>query len=948
MSSKIVEKDFINDLYLFYRYFIASNYKDSVPAPHIHKLANKLMELALTDDGKHRLAVSMPPRHSKSSMVTLAFPLWLLFQDPNVNIMIVTGSPKLAEKFGIQLREYVRDLGHYFNVYLSNVKQASTHIMFCDKNNKLYKGNILLASSGGGITGQDADYLILDDPYTGNDSEFTPSALQQKIDWINRVVEQRIEPHTKYPISNDCPVKTVNRGWITHGEIEVGDILLTPNGGTTRVMEVLPKTSVDNCFEFSNGDKIISGDNHLWKFYDTTNNVTRLFETQEIMEQPTFIGNTYVANFKIPYKNKYISLIDKYKVPKVEGNCINVDDEKGMYLVGKNLTPTHNCVLHTRWHPLKLDTPILTSNRGWTTHGELKVGDYVFQPNGEPTRVTQVHQPVPINNCFKFNNGDTIISGDHHIWKVYDRGNNTTRLMETSEIMERPTIVGKNKYARSNFLVENHEPLKYPYTETLIDPYWLGLWLGDGHHKRPSIVCSSQDKIAVKSTPYEIIRFDQCKGDCVEAFYTHQGLIDKLRELNVYGNKHIPQEYLHNSKEVRLKLLAGLIDSDGSVEKSSNRVIFVNTNKELLKNTYELITGLGFNVKVEKRPREKINEYKEKNTSSLPIKSNLDAYALRFTPHYPIPTKVPRKKILGEGIQNRIGLIDAYKVDDVLGNCITVEAEDGMYLVGKNLTPTHNSDDIIGYYKATDEESYEFIEFPAIQEDGTPLWSERYTLEDLLKKKETVGERVFSSVYQQQPIDTSSDFFNMKHLKFGYPDDFEAQSSARAWDIASSDALSNNDFTAGVRMIRSGDYAIITDLVHGRFGNNTKDIIKTTAFKDTPTVHIVIETGVAGAGKLLFSEWSNQLKGYIVNRAEVSGGKSKVDRATPFKNAIEDGKVYIAIEDDELREVLYDELSSFPMGKHDDIVDACAHVYNYLFVEMSKPKPRAKLGVVWL
>lgn len=61
MSSKIVEKDFINDLYLFYRYFIASNYKDSVPAPHIHKLANKLMALALNDDGKHRLAVSMPP-----------------------------------------------------------------------------------------------------------------------------------------------------------------------------------------------------------------------------------------------------------------------------------------------------------------------------------------------------------------------------------------------------------------------------------------------------------------------------------------------------------------------------------------------------------------------------------------------------------------------------------------------------------------------------------------------------------------------------------------------------------------------------------------------------------------------------------------------------------------------------------------------------------------------
>ncbi len=169
-SEDFSEEDFLNDLYLFYQYFIASNYRNSVPAPHIRKLANKLMNLALKGDDKHRLAVSMPPRHSKSSMVTLAFPLWLLFQDPNVNIMIVTGSPKLAEKFGIQLREYVRELGGYFDVYLSNVKQASTHIMFCNSKGKLYRGNIMLASSGGGITGQDADYLILDDPYTGNDS----------------------------------------------------------------------------------------------------------------------------------------------------------------------------------------------------------------------------------------------------------------------------------------------------------------------------------------------------------------------------------------------------------------------------------------------------------------------------------------------------------------------------------------------------------------------------------------------------------------------------------------------------------------------------------------------------------------------------------------------------------------------------------------------------------
>lgn len=755
------------------------------------------------EDGIYLAGNELIPTHnSKSSMVTLAFPLWLLFQNPNTNILIVTGSPKLSDKFGIQLREYIRNLGPYFNVYLSDVKQASTHLMFCDRNKKLYRGNILLASSGGGITGQDADYLILDDPYRGNDDEFTPGALQKKIDWANRVVEQRIEPHTKY------------------------------------------------------------------------------------------------------------------------------------------------CILHTRWHPIAKNTPVLTPN-GWTTHGELKKGDYVFHPSGKPIKINKVHPTVMVDNCFEFANDDSIISGNHHLWNVYDWSNRKQRLMETHEIMERKTLVGKNN--RSNFLVDSNESLHYPEQEVPIDPYWLGLWLGDGHHKRPSICIQKDDaKYVCESLKYDVIRYDEGIGDSYEVFYTHQGLLDKLKKLNVYGNKHIPDIYLHNSYDVRMKLLAGLIDSDGSVEKSSNRVVFVNTNKLLLNQTHELMTGLGFNVKVEKRPYEKLNEWKRKSSYNSII-SKKDVYALRITPHISIPTKIPRKKIDGNGVNKRIGLIDKYKVEPVEGNCITVDVDDGMYLVGKNLTPTHNSNDLIGYYNRVDPDSYDFIEFPALDENNEPLWKERYTTEELLKKKEVVGERVFQSVYQQKPIDATSDFFNMKHLKFGLPKGFDEQSVCRAWDIASSDALTNNDFTAGAKIQRYDDYCIISDLVHGRFGGNTKRIIQQTAQKDTPNVHIIVETGVAAAGKLLYEEWCNQLKGFIVEQAKVSGGGSKVDRATPLQNAIEDGKVYIDIEDPVLRQVMIDELSTFPNGEHDDITDAIAHGYNYLFVnEDITKKTTAKMGVVFL
>lgn len=197
-ESPTLDHRFLDDLYLFYRYYVARvKYKTkSVPAHHIKELSRHLMALKLGVLDKH-LAVSMPPRHSKSSMITLAFPLWLIFENHDLNILIVSNTKELAEKFGIDLRELITQFGPQFDVYLSDVKHSSTHLKFCDKDGNLYNGSIRLTGASGSITGQDADWLIIDDPYKGEEDEFTPTALQKKIDWFNRVIEQRLEPHTK-------------------------------------------------------------------------------------------------------------------------------------------------------------------------------------------------------------------------------------------------------------------------------------------------------------------------------------------------------------------------------------------------------------------------------------------------------------------------------------------------------------------------------------------------------------------------------------------------------------------------------------------------------------------------------------------------------------------------------------------------------------------------------
>ena len=174
-----------SNLYWFYRFYIATEFKENLPAPHIKKLAGKLS--AVYKDYIQRLCVAMPPRHSKSSMVTLAYPLWLLFQDTDLNILIVNSEASLSEKFGIQLREYVRKIGPEFGVYLSEVKHSSTHLMFTNRKGELLKGSIRLVGASGSITGQDADIVIIDDPYKGFD-DITPTLLQKKIDWFNTII----------------------------------------------------------------------------------------------------------------------------------------------------------------------------------------------------------------------------------------------------------------------------------------------------------------------------------------------------------------------------------------------------------------------------------------------------------------------------------------------------------------------------------------------------------------------------------------------------------------------------------------------------------------------------------------------------------------------------------------------------------------------------------------
>ena len=132
------------------------------------------------------------------------------------------------------------------------------------------------------------------------------------------------------------------------------------------------------------------------------------------------------------------------------------------------------------------------------------------------------------------------------------------------------------------------------------------------------------------------------------------------------------------------------------------------------------------------------------------------------------------------------------------------------------------------------------------------------------------------------------------------------------------------------------DEVVITDIVRGQYGNALKTVLQNTAEKDGIDCHIVIETGAGASARLLAEEYKTQLRGYIVE--EAIPVKSKEDRATPIRNAIIDGYIYVDL-DDKKRRTLINELNGFPYMLHDDQVDAISYGFNFLCRQDKGAKP---------
>ena len=145
---------------------------------------------------------------------------------------------------------------------------------------------------------------------------------------------------------------------------------------------------------------------------------------------------------------------------------------------------------------------------------------------------------------------------------------------------------------RLNHVVTLPSPLRLPEADLPLPPYTLGVWLGDGTSAAASFT-SADPEVAMLVEAERIM----CRT-CLDSRGSVQAI---LRTLGVLGSKHIPVEYLRASDAQRRALLAGLLDTDGTVGRTGS-VHFAVTSRRLASDFRELVLSLGYRCGWSEKP----------------------------------------------------------------------------------------------------------------------------------------------------------------------------------------------------------------------------------------------------------------------------------------------------------------------------------------------------------
>lgn len=347
---------------------------------------------------------------------------------------------------------------------------------------------------------------------------------------------------------------------------------------------------------------------------------------------------------------------------------------------------------------LGFNTPILMYSGTIKMVQDIEIGDLVMGPDSTPRKVLKINSGN--SQLYKINpvKGESWVCNDEHILTVHNESiarnikqyKNTHHTSPLIDIEIR-NLLNKNKITTSkgvkslNLATYRLQRVKVDFNRahTLIEPYIIGLWLGDGQTAGTTIYTIDEPIVSFLKNryPQSTIRKDKtCTSVYLHESSTSQKNIFRqiFKECVKDNEKYIPNKYLINDTENRLQLLAGLVDSDGYIGRGYLEFTF--KSKTLANDITFLCRSLGF-AAYQTQVKRKCQNGSEGLYHHISISGSLEI----------IPTLLDRKRAK-KRIKSKDVLRTGFSIENIsIGRWygFTVD-KDHRFLLG-DFTITHNS-----------------------------------------------------------------------------------------------------------------------------------------------------------------------------------------------------------------------------------------------------------------